>query len=192
MKKYNVGDKVRIVETPNEWWREDGKMNHWCGKTMTIREVLFGGMAFFMEEDKAEHSGHGWMWGEEDFTEFVESDKPTEGGEEVKSPNPMPKLENGMFVKHMDGDLGVFVNGAIIYQNGYADLITTPGVLDSVDAVYEFPCCFQMIKDGEATAIWERTEDNPKGELRELLETLKKIVDKDKHEEVGDDVGDVE
>ena len=63
--KYKVGDRVRIVDQ----WVEgccqntDGRMDHWLGQIMTIRDVRCD--SYKMEEDKEEsYRGGGWYWSE--------------------------------------------------------------------------------------------------------------------------------
>lgn len=70
MAKYKVGDVVKIVELPifiNCSERNtSGNMDHWAGKTMTIREVTSGDR-YYMEEDVGETSCNrdpGWIWNE--------------------------------------------------------------------------------------------------------------------------------
>lgn len=57
------GDMVKIVDKWNPGCDEniDGEMDHWLGKTMTVREVYDGYVK--MEEDIEEHGGgRGWFW----------------------------------------------------------------------------------------------------------------------------------
>ena len=63
MSKFNVGDKVKIVDKWNEhtYQNRDGEMDKWLGKVMTIREITPWG-SYFMEEDETEHCGTGWLW----------------------------------------------------------------------------------------------------------------------------------
>lgn len=65
---FNVGDKVRIV--PVEKLRlcrnvnREGRMDHWAGEVMTIREVA-GDDIYYMQEDKDEFKQNyhdGWVW----------------------------------------------------------------------------------------------------------------------------------
>ena len=63
---YQVGDKVRIANKRGPHWNDEGKMDKWMGKIMTIRDI--NDMFYRMEEDKDEHLG-GWYWLEEDFAE---------------------------------------------------------------------------------------------------------------------------
>lgn len=66
--KYKAGDKVRIVKE----WPEDGSahqneggMNKWLGKTMTIKGILSTTVpAYMMQEDQGERRGFGWAWWE--------------------------------------------------------------------------------------------------------------------------------
>lgn len=73
MSKFNVGDKVRIRSTRGDGWNSEGEMDKWCGKVMTIREII--GCFYSMEEDKLEHNGMGWCWSEDDFVEKIETPK---------------------------------------------------------------------------------------------------------------------
>lgn len=66
--KYNVGDRVRIVD---KWVKgacvnSNGKMDKWLGSTMTIRTV-FTDTLYFMVEDKAENKGKGWLWSDNEI-----------------------------------------------------------------------------------------------------------------------------
>jgi ribosomal protein L21E len=65
---YKVGDIVQIVDEPNSnKWDEGGTMeSDWCGRTMTIVQVLDDG--YFMEEDDAE-----WHWYPEMISGLVTS-----------------------------------------------------------------------------------------------------------------------
>lgn len=63
--KYKVGDKVRIV---SEWdnschQNNEGKMDKWLGKVMTIR-AHWDGCSYKMKEDETEYRGDGWLWNE--------------------------------------------------------------------------------------------------------------------------------
>jgi len=63
--KYNVGDKVKIIDDFSECpeANDDGKMNHWQGTIMTIKTV--GNYRYKMNEDendRSENSPDGWNW----------------------------------------------------------------------------------------------------------------------------------
>lgn len=62
--KFKPGDKVLIAR--KHWtWNLDGKMDHWLGNVMTIKES-FGNInanSYEMVEDKCEYGG--WYWREE-------------------------------------------------------------------------------------------------------------------------------
>lgn len=60
--KYNVGDKVRIVSSWNNNTNEndEGAMDHWLGKVMTIRGYYCG--MYLMKEDVGESGRDGWLW----------------------------------------------------------------------------------------------------------------------------------
>lgn len=71
MNKYNVGDKVRIIDKRGAGWNLDGLMDKWFGKVMTIRKIEPCG-AYRMVEDINEGFGNdGWFWSESDFAELV-------------------------------------------------------------------------------------------------------------------------
>ena len=58
------GDKVRIVkEKKGGVWNDEGMMDKWMGKVMTVREIseIFGNFHAKMEEDKEEYI-NGWWW----------------------------------------------------------------------------------------------------------------------------------
>lgn len=63
MAEYQVGDRVCIV---SEWNNEchqnpEGLMDHWLGKTMTIKS--WNGRSYQMEEDVDERGeNYGWDW----------------------------------------------------------------------------------------------------------------------------------
>lgn len=64
--QYKAGDRVCIC---SEWNGEaarlvnpDGKMDHWLGAVMTIREVNDRYGHYLMQEDKDERGGYGWFW----------------------------------------------------------------------------------------------------------------------------------
>ena len=62
---YHVGDRVRIAaERNSERWDEDGEMEEWCGRVMTVVEVLDN--CYFMEEDDGI-----WDWYPEMIAEIV-------------------------------------------------------------------------------------------------------------------------
>ena len=69
--KFNVGDKV-VVARKSEFWSHDGSMDHWLGKTMTIRHCDDRDNTYQMYEDMSECNGFGWWWSEEDL-ELYES-----------------------------------------------------------------------------------------------------------------------
>lgn len=73
MSKFNVGDKVRIRSDRGDGWNFDGKMDKWCGKVMTIREII--GCFYSMEEDTLEHNGMGWRWSDDDIVEKITTPK---------------------------------------------------------------------------------------------------------------------
>ena len=63
---YKVGDRVRIVNYRTEGMNDDGEMDKWLGKVMTIRRVnKHLDNPYKMEEDRDEYVGYGWFWGDE-------------------------------------------------------------------------------------------------------------------------------
>lgn len=62
---YSVGDKVRIVSAwgPDCCQNIEGKMDHWLGQVMTIREYACSG--YRMEEDQDENDDGGWYWSDD-------------------------------------------------------------------------------------------------------------------------------
>lgn len=67
--KFNVGDKV-VVARKSEFWNHDGNMDHWLGKTMTIRHCDDSDNTYQMYEDMSECDGFGWWWSEEDLDTY--------------------------------------------------------------------------------------------------------------------------
>ena len=60
MAKYKVGDRLRIVNHRTFHMNDDGGMDKWFGKTMTIKEQH--GNGYKMLEDRNEYCGCGWFW----------------------------------------------------------------------------------------------------------------------------------
>jgi hypothetical protein len=58
------GTKVRIVDKRTEYMDPSGEMDHWLGKIMTVREIVFEntGCSVKMVEDIDEFEGDGWYW----------------------------------------------------------------------------------------------------------------------------------
>lgn len=56
-KSYQIGDKIKIVDTwnPYTWENSDGLMDKWLGEIMTINKIEFN--SYCMKEDKGE-----WSW----------------------------------------------------------------------------------------------------------------------------------
>lgn len=79
--RYQPGNQVRIIDAwgPEEDFQNDeGKMDHWLGQTMTIREIESTprqGVCYRMEEDKDEWDGPGWLWPER-FIAGLEAESP--------------------------------------------------------------------------------------------------------------------
>lgn len=71
MSKYNVGDKVRIVNERGFGWNFDGEMDEYRGKVLTVSKVECptwdGNALYTMEECPI------WAWSNEDIAELVYS-----------------------------------------------------------------------------------------------------------------------
>lgn len=82
MGKYNIGDKVRIIDKwdGNHGQNVHGKMDKWLGKVMTIREVEISCYGdddvYYMDEDRGEVCGRGWPWYERFIAEKVGEESP--------------------------------------------------------------------------------------------------------------------
>lgn len=70
MAKYKIGDVVKIVDISQfvncSNRNQAGEMDHWAGKTMTIRDIQ-GSNKYYMEEDIDEATCNmmpGWVWDE--------------------------------------------------------------------------------------------------------------------------------
>lgn len=76
MEKYQVGDKVRIVDKWKDGCYQNlhGKMDKWLGKVMTIRKHSGYTEVWQMEEDKKEHRGDGWYWTEQSIAGLAETE----------------------------------------------------------------------------------------------------------------------
>lgn len=112
MSKYNIGDKVRIVNKRGMGWNCDGLMDRYCGKVLTIMDVEEfddSGSLYTMFECPA------WSWSDEDIAEVVEASV-----DNAKPTNPAePEFKVGMKVRikgdmrdatdHMDGEIGTIV-----------------------------------------------------------------------------------
>ena len=72
--KFVVGDRVRIFQKLPDHWNSSGKMDHWLGQIVTIKEV-FGLSSdiptYKIKEDVEEWQGSGWVW-REDCLELVD------------------------------------------------------------------------------------------------------------------------
>lgn len=64
-KVYKVGDKVKIVDKRNWWWNHEGKMDEYCGKVLTIKEVPDENVYIMEEAPK-------WAWSIDDIVGYVE------------------------------------------------------------------------------------------------------------------------
>lgn len=63
MAKYKVGDRVRIVNHRTFNMNDNGGMDKWLGKTMTIKKLEDN--VYRMLEDRNEYFGNGWYWDDE-------------------------------------------------------------------------------------------------------------------------------
>ena len=79
--RYRIGDVVRIVSNWNEHCGQnsEGRMDHWLGKTMTIRDM--NDSEYKMEEDRDENYGCGWYWNDwciEDYADDPDQAEPSD------------------------------------------------------------------------------------------------------------------
>ena len=74
---YKIGDKVRIATKKliPEYWNEEGKMDKWMGKVMTIKEIFLSTPAYRMLEDEGENFGRGWLWYDNMIEGLADDDK---------------------------------------------------------------------------------------------------------------------
>lgn len=130
-KNLKVGDKVRITDKKyGEFWNDNGLMDHWLGKVMTVREILTPRVVHGkdvvrvkMKEDTEECGGGGWFWQAEMIAEKIEPVKEVKRkakvGEYIKIVD--PKVTYGHYKK---GDI-LEVHG--VYKNGGVDVWGTDG-----------------------------------------------------------------
>ena len=91
--KLKVGDKVKIVdEWVGEGQNDDGLMDKWLGKVMTIREILTNSLK--MVEDKDKWYPEGWFWDRKMIEKKVE-DFPTISEHLIRGNKTIVKLSNG-------------------------------------------------------------------------------------------------
>ncbi len=83
MAKYKVGDKVRIVNCRTFQMNDNGGMDKWLGKAMTIKELEDNG--YRMLEDRNEYFGNGWFWDDDMIAGLAE-------------PMPEQRNDNGLSV----------------------------------------------------------------------------------------------
>lgn len=113
---YKVGQKVRIVSEKRGYhWNDEGKMDKWLGKVMTINEVHEGVFenVYYMKEDAGEfHHGalNGWSWHPhmiEGLAEFTKDDIVAGMLVELRSGSErlvIPTTNNGVVLKEYDED----------------------------------------------------------------------------------------
>lgn len=94
MSKFRVGDKVRIKKFKIRpvHWNENGKMDKYAGKVVTISHIYGSGNIAIYEDDKR------WLWRESDFApaEFTKND-----------------LKDGMMVEQRDGSRWIWLYGGL-------------------------------------------------------------------------------
>lgn len=106
MAKYKVGDKVRIVNHRTFHMNDDGGMDKWFGKTMTIRTILPYG--YSMIEDREENCCEGWYWDDDMIAGLVK---------------PKQKKESGLrVVIRFDGNVTTarMIRGGTVVKTAYA------------------------------------------------------------------------
>lgn len=69
--KYKIGDKILIVSYRTNDMNNDGRMDKYLNKIMTIKENEYGNsFNYKMEEDCGDFYGNGWFW-DDDMIESV-------------------------------------------------------------------------------------------------------------------------
>lgn len=77
MAKYKIGDRVRIVNRRTVNMNDDGNMDKWLGKTMTIKGQY--GYGYKMLEDRDEYCGCGWFWDDDMIAGLAEAQPEQQG-----------------------------------------------------------------------------------------------------------------
>ena len=77
MAKYKVGDKVRIVNCRTFQMNDNGGMDKWLGKIMTIKALE--GDGYRMLEDRNEYFGNGWYWDDDMIAGLAEPQRNDNG-----------------------------------------------------------------------------------------------------------------
>lgn len=109
---YKVGDKVLLVNKRTDKWNEDGLMDKYLGKVVTISDIGFrypGGITFRIVENNPKKDGWGCKW------EFFTKD--------------IVKKVSGTFFKKLPNDF----TGTIDVVNGY---VSKPQILDEEEKKY--------------------------------------------------------
>lgn len=170
--KYKVGDKVKIksVEECRTWfgWNSIGEMDHWCGKTMTIRSICKDG-DYKMLEDSNENSNSGWFWEEgwlEPITYFTKDD-----------------LKTGMIVKTRSDKIFAVFGGNLLIHDGFEpidkysiDLIHKNNHSYDIVKVYDINDKIDSLKkilDQPGKLIWEREPEKREISSEEAFKILK-------------------
>ena len=82
MAKYKVGDRVRIVNHRTVNMNDDGGMDKWLGKTMTIKGEH--GYGYKMLEDENEYCGCGWFWDDGMIAGLAEAQPEQQGSNNLR------------------------------------------------------------------------------------------------------------
>lgn len=82
MAKYKVGDRVRIVNHRTVNMNDDGGMDKWLGKTMTIKGEH--GYGYKMLEDENEYCGCGWFWDDDMIAGLAEAQPEQQGSNNLR------------------------------------------------------------------------------------------------------------
>jgi hypothetical protein len=137
--KYEVGDKVKIVDKWNDKTKENsvGHMDKYLGTVMTIRGMRYG--EYRMEEDKADWDD-GWYWNKYCIEgKVVDSKEP---------PKPVkPTYYNGKVVCVESNNKWVTVGKIYTFKDGLATAdYSTPMVSDPVKDLKDLNGRFTSIK----------------------------------------------
>lgn len=65
--KFKVGQKVRVISERKEHWNDDGEMDVYFGRVVTISKILPENTGFHYFINTSSIYGGTWFWKESDF-----------------------------------------------------------------------------------------------------------------------------
>lgn len=171
--KYKVGDKVRIknVDECETYiaWNSRCEMDHWCGKTMTIRSIPSDD-DYRMLEDANENCGVGWLWKERwlEPIEYLMKDD----------------LKTGMVVQTRNGEMFLVYGQTLVgdgynYLDSYRDDLRVSNICNEFDIMKVFDInphftgSLNRILDKPGKLIWEREPEEREISSEEAFKILK-------------------